>query len=162
MASLTCSWRSAALPAGCEIYEFAGPKIKRQLEAAATFNSNNATKRGKRGATAFLLYHSPSTAFESQLSSQCRVQLHCQVGGLLWWRCCGHASVTGGNEIPKRTQSGLSILLNTPQYRKPIKPVQHAINKNRQIFVGPWQWSRREKCRCRATIVCLRLPPLPL
>lgn len=47
MASLTCSWRSAALPAGCEIYEFAGPKIKRQLEAAATFNSNNATKRGQ-------------------------------------------------------------------------------------------------------------------
>lgn len=48
MASLTCSWRSAALPAGCEIYEFAGPKIKRQLEAVATFNSNNATKSGTR------------------------------------------------------------------------------------------------------------------
>lgn len=88
MASLTCSWRSAALPAGCEIYEFAGPKIKRQLEAAATFNSNNATKSGARGVGySFLLSHSPATAFESQLSSQCRVQLHCQVG------CCGGAAV---------------------------------------------------------------------
>lgn len=82
-----------------------------------------------------------------------------------WAGCRGHASVTGGNEIPKRTQSG-HYTQYSPQYRKPIKPVQHAINKNRQIFVGPWPWSRREKCRCRATIVCLHLPlfrppPLP-
>lgn len=59
MASLTCSWRSAALPAGSEIYEFAGPKIKRQLEGAATFNSNNATEREREAGTLSLLFHSP-------------------------------------------------------------------------------------------------------
>lgn len=88
MASLTCSWRSAALPAGCEIYEFAGPKIKRQLEAAATFNSNNATKRGKRGpllssSTTLPQLHLKVSSVPSAVSS-CTVK---------WAGCCGGAAV---------------------------------------------------------------------
>lgn len=94
MASLTCSWRSAALPAGCEIYEFAGPKIKRQLEAAATFNSNNATKRGTRdgeGEWTALFPLLPQLHLKVSSVPSAVSSWHCQVGGLLW---CGAAVAT--------------------------------------------------------------------
>lgn len=123
MVSLTCSWRSAALPAGCEIYEFAGPKIKRQLEAAATFNSNNTTKRGARNGGGEGVWTAPFpllpqlhlkvSSVPSAVSSW-----HCQVGGLLLLVALLWPRIGNGRKrkIPKRTQSGLSILkilLNT-------------------------------------------------
>lgn len=64
----------------------------------------------------------------------------CPAGTVKWAGCCGVALLWPriGNgrkrKIPKQTQSGL-YTQNTAQYRKPIKPVQHAINKNRQICI---------------------------